>query len=444
MSIPRTIKIKKNKTIKKTRTRTIKKDKKDKKDKEDKKTKTYYYLVRSEFMNDIDPVKKIKKLDYFINLFKKRGNWKEFNPSLNRGKNIKNGLKVKNPDLLYLDGEYLYDKKYSNLRNYKIKLANISDMKSDNDSISSKYNLIENLKKTNIPRKHLQEQIYINLYDIYKIKEKADSRKENELIEYYKKLFDKYKVMIFKPIFGIQGRDIIVFDNFNDFYNTINNMIEEKKNKLKNMNETEYYKKGVEARYFGFNIEWILQEYITNPLLFKDRKFHIRGYFIYHCINSKEKKFYLSKNMTIFTAKLPYKNSNYQNKDIHDTHAEDTIKGLSFYNDISNMLGKEKTKEIEEQIKTIFKYISSIINSKCYPEAENCFHIFGYDVMITDDLKVKIIETNYRPGSPRIDILSGLFDKIIDYHFPPYYNSNSYKKIEDLDNYETSTVKCLS
>jgi hypothetical protein len=239
------------------------------------------------------------------------------------------------------------------------------------------------------------------------------------------KKFEKFKNRLPENLLDISKLKInTLFDNVKDFIKYIEELIIDKKNLLSTMNIKDYYKTGMKAQYKFFNIEWVLQEYIDNPLLFNEKKFHIRGYFIYHYFNSKEtekkeKKYYISKNMKIFTAISPYKNNDYYNKDIHDTHAGSSIKGLSFYNDLSNMLGKDKTNYVYEQIKNIFKYVGKIINSKCFEEALNCFHIFGYDVMITENLDVKIIETNYRPGYPRLDIFDGIMTKIIDYHFPP-------------------------
>jgi len=376
------------------------------------------YIIKSEFLDEKDAYNNINGVEYIKDLLKKRGNWREIDI------NIAKKEKIKTIDFVYLDGIYLYDKEINNyLKDCKIVLSNITNMVSDNDSISNKYKLIDNLKKTDIPRKHLLEQYYVNLYNIYHDNKKS-LKISKEFYTYYEDIFNKYKILIFKPIHGIQGKDIRVFDNVKDFIKYIEELIIDKKNLLSTMNIKDYYKTGMKAQYKFFNIEWVLQEYIDNPLLFNEKKFHIRGYFIYHYFNSKEtekkeKKYYISKNMKIFTAISPYKNNDYYNKDIHDTHAGSSIKGLSFYNDLSNMLGKDKTNYVYEQIKNIFKYVGKIINSKCFEEALNCFHIFGYDVMITENLDVKIIETNYRPGYPRLDIFDGIMTKIIDYHFPP-------------------------
>jgi GTP-binding protein len=52
-------------------------------------------------------------------------------------------------------------------------------MATDNHSISDKYKLLENLKKTNIDPKHLVDQYFVNLYDLYSEKEIMNAIEKN-------------------------------------------------------------------------------------------------------------------------------------------------------------------------------------------------------------------------------------------------------------------------
>ena len=74
-------------------------------------------------------------------------------------------------------------------------------------------------------------------------------------------------------------------------------------------------------------------------------------------------------------AKDPYKISDVGNKDIHDTHYKNTMVGVSFYNDISDMIGPEKTEQVINQIVHIFKNVLKVINAKCFEDSDNCFQI---------------------------------------------------------------------
>ena len=371
----------------------LKKTKKKTKDK----NKKYYYIIQSKLLLE-DKYKNTTKMKIFLSKFKERGNWEEFD--------IKNPQQ-ESPDFIYMDADYNLDKSFWV---YKPTLVSYIDIRNDNYSISNKYNLIENLKTTDINKKHLLNQIYVNIYDIF--------MEKNKYYNIYQKWFDKYKVLIFKPISGIRGENIEVFKNFNTFKKFIYRFLKKKYHRLKNFDIEKYNKMGVIKQYLMYNIEWVLQEYIDNPLLYQGLKFHLRGYFVYHYLDGV-KKGYLLNNTTIFTAKEKYKKDDYQNKFIHDTHAKYTLKDIAFYDDISNIIGKENADNIFNQIIHIFKNVFKIINSKCYLETKNCFNIFGFDAIITDDFTVKIIETNRDSGTPRIELFDEIMEKIIDYHFPP-------------------------
>ena len=145
----------------------------------------------------------------------------------------------------------------------------------------------------------------------------------------------------------------------------------------------------------------IASEYITNPLLIYETKFHFRIYIIISIINNKLSGYVFDKYfMTIF-AKEKYKNSDYGNKKIHDTHST-YGEGIVFPNDIpfdkinyDNFNENDKI-NIINQIKEIAKYIIIIVSNYVILQ-KNCingFHLFGSDFMIDETLQVKLIECN--------------------------------------------------
>ena len=358
----------------------------------------YYYLIKSNELYNIK-YKEIPVIEFILENFKKRGNWEEFNT---------NNPQVKNPDFVYTDWTYKLNKNF--LLNYNVKIRNSLDESFENYSISNKYNLIENLKKTNINKKHLLNQIDVNIYNIFK--------KYNYYMNIYQNWFKKYKVLILKGIFSYAGLDIEVFTEFKDFKNFIDNLINEKN--IKNFDIDKYNKINGLNKKFRYNIEWVLQEYITNPLLFEERKFHMRGIFFYNFSNNK-KKGYLYDDLLLITAKLPYVNGDYKNKEIHDSHFKTTIREfMTLDKDFKNIYGEEKVNYIFNQTKYIVKYIYKLINAKCYPEVKNCFNIYGFDIMILDDFTVKIIENNYDPALkyPQ-EFFDLMFEKNIDCFLPP-------------------------
>ena len=62
---------------------------------------------------------------------------------------------------------------------------------------------------------------------------------------------------------------------------------------------------------------------------------------------------------------------------------------------------------------------------ECYPESKDCYQLFGFDIMITDNYQVKIIEINENPGLPDLPIPFGKYilenelRLMVDPIFPP-------------------------
>jgi hypothetical protein len=181
--------------------------------------------------------------------------------------------------------------------------------------------------------------------------------------------------------------------------------------------------------------DFIISKYITNPLLFNTKKFHIRMYFINY-INSKNIiKSYLSKYGFIVTAKLSYKNEDFENPDIHDSHFKSTDKDYIFPDELIKSYGNKITNSITKQIIDILKYITQIQIIYNLPEAENGFNIHGCDFMITDDYKVKLLEINSRTALRALN--NNTVNLINNYLFKNIYN----EIIADVFNLDKVAVK---
>ena len=314
-------------------------------------------------------------------IFDRRGNWEPFNPK-----------KHYFPDYLYLYGEYKYDKRYFKTRSL---LKNASDY--GKGKITNKHLLFENLEKIPGGDKYLSPNYFIDAFQI-------DYQK-------VKKIFDTGKVMIFKPVHGMSGFGVQVVKDFEDFQQLTKN--------TNFLNDLKNVKKGKLSR--DKISEWVLQEYIDSPLLIKGKKFHIRLYFlVYHNLK------YLLRRGLIFSADKKYKQDDYHNKEIHDTHSnEKTVEQVMKYPEDLQFLGKDKNQKIWNQITDLFGKIGKIEDFDCYPESKDCYQIVGADVMITQDFKVKIIEVNENPGLPTLESQFGMmiFENemklIVDSVFPP-------------------------
>ena len=146
----------------------------------------------------------------------------------------------------------------------------------------------------------------------------------------------------------------------------------------------------------------LMSEYIINPLLFMNKKFHVRMYYII-TINNNILRTYLMNFGFIYTALLSYKNADYSNKEIHDTHYKSTAKDYMFPKDMQ-YLGTDNINNIIKQMRNILNYTSQILyNNKVsnYENIANGFYIFGIDFMIKDNYDVMLIECNDTPGYKR-------------------------------------------
>jgi hypothetical protein len=340
--------------------------------KTNKKTKQKYYLFAGTDINinDIKP------------LMNSRG-WKEFNMDKPQ---------QRNPDFLYIDNENLANPKYFK---YIPKIQNILDTSKKENSIFNKYHLIEKLKKTNISKKHLLTQIHIDIIKRY---------------DYYQKqieqLFNQNKVLIFKPIYGTHGDAIEVFDNINNFKTHFNNLQQSYQNLDVGIDKNKYDNLGFTNK-MKLKREWVLQQYITNPLLFQGKKFHLRCYLIYHYISINNYKSYLYDNFKVITAEENYIDGDYKNKNIHDTHTHGKLVYLD-KSDLIKEFGIENYNNIWNQIKTINNHVGKLIfNDKdhCYKGVKYCYHIYGFDIMIDNNFVVKVIEYNHQPN---INMVNGL------------------------------------
>ena len=322
----------------------------------------YTYLVMSEYL----------KKDEINDIFKKRGSWVPYLLS-----NDKRGERKNNPDFFYVDGRYVYDKRVFGIRSL---LKNQVD---NHKNITQKDTLYQNLQKKG-NKKYLLENYNLDI-------DKINHQK-------MEKLFDGNKVWIFKPAGDWAGKGIEVFDNYQDFKKYLPTLGEYRKRRKTN---------------------WVLQEYINDPLLLEGRKFHIRMYYlVYH------QEAFLYNLGQVYTAAKKFKQSDYNNKDIHDSHITGSLEGLYFPN--SFKVSKKIKEDLHNQIISLFRDVKSIIKVGCFPETKDCYEILGADLMITADYQVKLIEINTKIGYKEFEgvrfnkyLIENEMQTIVDNIFPP-------------------------
>jgi hypothetical protein len=143
----------------------------------------------------------------------------------------------------------------------------------------------------------------------------------------------------------------------------------------------------------------IASKYITNLMLWEGRKMHFRMYLIVCSATATQPfKSELWTKGKILTAAKKYENKDFENNDIHDTHAHSTVRNLFYPDDLD--VTKEIKKSLFDQMNKIIKYPASILRpfAKPYPESQYGYEVFGVDFLPTADNIVILLEINEKVG----------------------------------------------
>jgi hypothetical protein len=313
-------------------------------------------------------------------LFTKRGNWKEYNKDTD-----------KELTFLYVDGDNIYDDK----SHFYIKTVAKNLMDQSTYKIADKVLIYKTLEKYNkeICEKYMMKQYHID----------ANTINDPAL----KNIF-KGETFILKPITGYKGMGIEIFKDYNRFHHYVTNYLKTKKNAT--------VRKG-----------WALAKYIDNPLLYNNRKFHFRVfYLVYYDDQLKKMRGYVLKRMYLATAIKPFKMADFGNKDIHDSHFSE--EGTFYFPDeTGGTFDAERVAKIYDKMYTMFYHILQISDAGCYKESKYCYHVYGADVMVTTDLELKLLEINDYIGQCTLErcnkfnqyYMESQLEVVIDKWFPP-------------------------
>ena len=182
----------------------------------------------------------------------------------------------------------------------------------------------------------------------------------------------------------------------------------------------------------------IVSEYITNPMLWEGKKFHLRTYLLAKIINGILTTYFYDF-YEVFTAEKPYIANNWHDMDIHDTHLKSVGKYIVGPIDFDTYTRKLFNTKIWPAMADCMKYVSKLLekHAKPFQNSENAFEVLGCDFMITNVHKVKLLEVNARTGlsmqdfPDRRDEFSILyFGKIRDNVLIPLFNPDNKEKKE--------------
>ena len=328
---------------------------------------------------------------------------------------------------------------------FTIIINNSNNIDDSLDKIKKIMNLIEKNKLSN--KDLISNQKYNEIFDDDKFYESL----KNQYIYINKNFLSLKNYWIIKPTDLYQGKCIEICNSFDDLVKiskkifkgvnqklipeqlNITTNIEDNNDIIDNNNSTEKLitlnnihnnnikKKIIKTRMYCTN-EIIVQKYLDNPLLYKNRKFDIRcfvlldsNFNLYFCKEGHLKgssELYNLNNSNKFIHITNYSLQKNSNKfELYEIGNEMSYKDFKNYL-INENISLDKFDYMINQMKLLIKISFKSVSKKLLKNKKNilCFEIFGYDFILDNDFKLWILEINNNPG---LSISSPVIEKLI-------------------------------
>ena len=328
---------------------------------------------------------------------------------------------------------------------FTIIINNSNNIDDSLDKIKKIMNLIEKNKLSN--KDLISNQKYNEIFDDDKFYESL----KNQYIYINKNFLSLKNYWIIKPTDLYQGKCIEICNSFDDLvkiskkifkgvnqklipeqlnittniednYDIIdNNNSTEKLITLNNIHNNNIKKKIIKTRMYCTN-EIIVQKYLDNPLLYKNRKFDIRcfvlldsNFNLYFCKEGHLKgssELYNLNNSNKFIHITNYSLQKNSNKfELYEIGNEMSYKDFKNYL-INENISLDKFDYMINQMKLLIKISFKSVSKKLLKNKKNilCFEIFGYDFILDNDFKLWILEINNNPG---LSISSPVIEKLV-------------------------------
>ena len=328
---------------------------------------------------------------------------------------------------------------------FTIIINNSNNIDDSLDKIKKIMNLIEKNKLSN--KDLISNQKYNEIFDDDKFNESL----KNQYIYINKNFLSLKNYWIIKPTDLYQGKCIEICNSFDDLVKiskkifkgvnqklipeqlNITTNIEDNNDIIDNNNSTEKLitlnnihnnnikKKIIKTRMYCTN-EIIVQKYLDNPLLYKNRKFDIRcfvlldsNFNLYFCKEGHLKgssELYNLNNSNKFIHITNYSLQKNSNKfELYEIGNEMSYKDFKNYL-INENISLDKFDYMINQMKLLIKISFKSVSKKLLKNKKNilCFEIFGYDFILDNDFKLWILEINNNPG---LSISSPVIEKLV-------------------------------
>lgn len=303
------------------------------------------------------------------------------------------GIKFKKPDIKVVADVFFYhlntnflNKPFYNYNKFLCNVINLNYYELD------KILLYSNILKYNA-KKEITKKNFIKTISL------------NEALNGSKSYFKKDKHYILRPLHGFGGSGIFYIHGPSYLDNAIRHY------------KTEKDFKGHKYKYD----EIAVSEIITDLLLFKGLKFHLRMYYMV-AILENEISCFLLETGKIVTAKKIYNLVIPFSKNVHDTHLKSTDNDYIFPTHLTpenysqSNYSKNTNKTINNNnnindiilrgIRDIARGLSNVVvglskkkpKSLLYDDQKNGYYIYGLDILVKNNLEPVLIECNIQPS----------------------------------------------
>ncbi|CAA94694.1 P-body associated protein Pby1 [Schizosaccharomyces pombe] len=182
---------------------------------------------------------------------------------------------------------------------------------------------------------------------------------------------------------------------------------------------------------------FLVQKYISKPLLLDHRKFHIRAY----VLATGALSVYLFNEMLCLLARDKYKKPT-PDPDLLFSHLSNTcLQGDNVEQSSIRDFWNTSIENKDDIFKSILNIIGDVFEAAAttqgihFQPLENCFEIFGVDFLVDCESQVYLLEVNSYPdfkqtGKNLSNIIENLFSAVVETAIIPFFESSTKRNVD--------------